>query len=1397
MASTLATAETGREDSTIEARAYQTEMLEESLKGNVIVAMDTGSGKTHVAVLRIKKELEVPAAGKVIWFLAPTVQLCLQQLAVLQSQIASVQIKSFTSLDNVDKWSDKATWDAVLTNVNIVVSTYAVLYDALSHAFVNMKSLALIVFDEAHNCIGKYPGSKLMKNYYWPSKKVRAPVPHILGLTASPIVGSNLDGLRTLEYTLDAKCKSPLKQKMDLVLHVNLPTLIQIQYDAVVNSGRRTHSMIRLGEAHEKLDIHEDPEIVRLWNTNTDTAKEELEKALMAESTFVQKQMKSFIRTSIAVHQVLGDWAADAYISKVTSGFIQGTDSKDTKFLGWEDSEKQYLANALRCLGSASDTISIFLKDSISDKAGALIRFLSSCDQNTIGIIFVKERAMAYMLYRLLLEHPDTCKLFCLGMVVGMSKPPVGKHDIFEYSHHETQTKTLAKFRTGKINLLIATSVVEEGIDVPQCNLVICFDEPANLKSFIQRRGRARLRGSKLVMMLKKTSKSRVAEWKELERLMKLQYEMEEKGIHTQAKLEENEMEQSKRRAFRVQSTGAVLDMDTAKGHLECFCSRLSSYSEVHMRPEYIILKEYQEGGQWETPLVRAKVILPVTLDYSLRVHESQTRWGSEKNATKDAAFEAYVALYRAGLVNDHLLPLSFPEHSKYMEEQESLIEVQQQFNPWPAVARAWEYKEKLQRRVLTVKDEAGSTKCQIQMLIPANIPDMKAIRIYFGSSSEWKIGFGPATTIPHSLSIADDTTALLSLSYGHRWEVEQLRHIVLFKAKDVNISSFLQEDLSSISTDRADDTIGLLRDPQNRGHPYLFHKWLPTKPPLNSIQKPHKDHESFPQDQPFVAVKKWSHRSDFLHPIAPNLATNGGPLAEYFTVFPRSLLKIDTLPTALSQFGLLVPSLLHNIEVQLLVGELCATVLSRIEIPDFELIRTAISAPVAQEQENYQKLEFLGDSVLKFFTSIFAASKYPKWPEGYLSHKKDAIVSNSRLCRAGLDRGVDKFILTKTFTGRKWRPIYVDTQLGDQEKTTREMPTKTIADVVESLIGVGWKMGRYPTSLSISKVFLPEIDLPSLEVGRLRLFEIAAGNVPLPADLHYLEKLVGYPFKKKSLLIQSMSHSSYRMATASYDRLEFLGDAILEIIIVTELMKYEEELSHSLMHLYKTSLVNGDYLSFIALEWKITQRKTDLKEDPASGLPTKEESVFSLPLWKFMRHGLPDIGDTQCEVERRHALLRCDIIHALERGKEYPWSLLARVNANKFYSDLVESMLGAVWVDSGSLDACEQVLDRMGILKLMHRLIKDQVHALHPREELQILAKGKKVKYEEQVQKSTDADDEWLCTVCIGEDQIIEVASGVSREEVKTRAAEGAVALLRNANGRSGLPVAYPGRRS
>jgi hypothetical protein len=48
----------------------------------------------------------------------------------------------------VDRWTEQHLWDSVLKNVKVVVSTYQILLDALTHAFVRMEDLALIVFDE-------------------------------------------------------------------------------------------------------------------------------------------------------------------------------------------------------------------------------------------------------------------------------------------------------------------------------------------------------------------------------------------------------------------------------------------------------------------------------------------------------------------------------------------------------------------------------------------------------------------------------------------------------------------------------------------------------------------------------------------------------------------------------------------------------------------------------------------------------------------------------------------------------------------------------------------------------------------------------------------------------------------------------------------------------------------------------------------------------------------------------------------------------------------------------------------------------------------------------------------------------------------------------------------------
>jgi ERCC4-related helicase len=84
-----------------------------------------------------------------VWFLAPTVALAAQQFSVIQAQIPGVLSKFICGADNVDAWSSKpGVWDEVLSNIRIVVSTYQILFDAVSHAFVRLKSLSLIVIDE-------------------------------------------------------------------------------------------------------------------------------------------------------------------------------------------------------------------------------------------------------------------------------------------------------------------------------------------------------------------------------------------------------------------------------------------------------------------------------------------------------------------------------------------------------------------------------------------------------------------------------------------------------------------------------------------------------------------------------------------------------------------------------------------------------------------------------------------------------------------------------------------------------------------------------------------------------------------------------------------------------------------------------------------------------------------------------------------------------------------------------------------------------------------------------------------------------------------------------------------------------------------------------------------------
>lgn len=63
----------------------------------------------------------------------------------------AVSIKILTGDDGVDRWSDQRIWDAALLGIKVVVSTHAVLADVLTHGFLRIEQLALLVFDEGYS----------------------------------------------------------------------------------------------------------------------------------------------------------------------------------------------------------------------------------------------------------------------------------------------------------------------------------------------------------------------------------------------------------------------------------------------------------------------------------------------------------------------------------------------------------------------------------------------------------------------------------------------------------------------------------------------------------------------------------------------------------------------------------------------------------------------------------------------------------------------------------------------------------------------------------------------------------------------------------------------------------------------------------------------------------------------------------------------------------------------------------------------------------------------------------------------------------------------------------------------------------------------------------------------
>ena len=831
--------------------------------------------------------------------------------------------------------------------------------------------------------------------------------------------------------------------------------------------------------------------------------------------------------------------------------------------------------------------------------------------------------------------------------------------------------------------------------------------------------------------------------------------------------------------------------------HLYHFCNTLPKTQYADPKPDF----QFDEDPV--TSRVRGKVSLPKSVDKSVREAQGRAFWKSEKLAKQDVAFEAYVALYRAGLVNDHLLPLiaydedALKAYAK-VEKRPSLVSALEQLSPWPSVAAAWQSDPiPCQAIISFLSPESAMPK--LRVIFPFNLTWTKNLTLYLNSLSSVhvEIGHQEAAIYDGDVVTSNMFTRLLLLSiFRGRMDHEKHGFPLLFEpVLDVQDHEDWLQGASGarpastlLEHPETETDVGIIRDLRENGMPYVFHGIEFRDPRDSKYFLDQEDAVVTEEEEPFLKVQKLSKRIDFLHPISSGNTTS--PTSKVFTYLPLNTSVVDNLPFGYAQLASFIPSIIHNIENTLITDHLCDNLLASVGFEDRHLVSTATTATAACEAYNYQGLEFLGDCCLKLFTSITVMSEHLNWHEGYLSHQKDHIVSNGRLALATQKTGLDQYIRTKSFTGQKWRPSYIEDLLKERPAGKRELSTKTLADVVEALLGAAFVDGGEPKVLSCLSIFLPEVPWRPLEECRKVLLSAATQDEHShsPPQFEHLESLVNHVFNTKSILVEAVTHPSHLGPdpTPSYDRLEFCGDSVLDFIITTRIFRHSSSLTTLRMHLLRTAMVNANFLAFMCMRHCVFVSQKSLPTNKAGTEFSDPDIQTPLAIWHFMRHShTMELMAAQEQCHSRFVELQPAITEAIAHGEVYPWTLLTILDAQKYFSDLIESIIAAIYIDTaGSLPACERFLSALGILPYLDRALSENLHVIHPKEELGRLAGNDKVTYELMTEENENAVTPmrkgYDIRLSVGEKELVIERDARTRIGGETKAAEKAIWLLK-----------------
>lgn len=285
----------------------------------------------------------------------------------------------------------------------------------------------------------------------------------------------------------------------------------------------------------------------------------------------------------------------------------------------------------------------------LSDKVRQLFIYLThQFERHTEQrcIVFVEHRSTAYLLHKVF-EHVGGPHLHP-GLLIGASN---GRLDDIQ-STFRNQVVTLIKFRKGELNCLFATSVAEEGLDIPDCNLVVRFDVCKTMIQYVQSRGRARHKNSKLLHMIEKDNwdhDNTLSENRGAEHVMRTFC----KGLPADRQLDgDDDMVFSRDMVslyptYTIASTGAKITFGSALQILSHFVDSLPKDGEEALQPTYITTNQ---GGRFI-----CEVVIPEPSPVRSAVGDSMTR---KSLAKRSAAFKACKELVLAKHLDPNLVPV-------------------------------------------------------------------------------------------------------------------------------------------------------------------------------------------------------------------------------------------------------------------------------------------------------------------------------------------------------------------------------------------------------------------------------------------------------------------------------------------------------------------------------------------------------------------------------------------------------------------------------------------------------------------------------------------------------------------------------------------------------------------